>query len=195
MDVMDLLQNPVFVAGLAVVMRAALAWQRGLSWPEYRILHGLKLIVFPPLQRYSPAALPAPIRRVPVLGRVLTAMLTFNELVNRKGGRDGGEYVTTAPVGLKAVTGQLRDAGGSLHLINSLKRRPPGHGNLYSGVHLVWTHADGTQTEVFGFANDDGTSDWYAHHETSVSDPEGHLSDGQTDGDPRGVLANAGLGV
>jgi hypothetical protein len=172
MDLPEFLTNPVVLVALAIIMRAGLAWQRSLSWPEYRLLHGLKRAVFPILQRYDPTG--------------------FREWVNRKGGRDGPEYVRTVPGGIKDVAGHLRAAGGSLHLLNSIKRRPPGHGDVLSGAHLVWTHADGTQTEVYLFDNDGPNGvDVYAHHETSVTDPEGHLSDGQTDGDPRNVVSLA----
>jgi hypothetical protein len=47
------------------------------------------------------------------------------------------------------------------------------------------------QTEAFLFANDDGTTDVYAHHEVSVTDPDGHLEARQRNGDPRGVVRDA----
>jgi hypothetical protein len=52
----------------------------------------------------------------------------------------------------------------------------------------VWHHVDGKQTEAYLFRNNDGSTDLYAHVETSVDDPLGHLTDEQLDGDTRGVL-------
>jgi len=162
---------PLLAVALAVTLRAALAWQRELTWPEYRVVHSAKRVVFPVVQRYEPFG--------------------FAEFVNRKGGRDDAEYLLTHSGGVRAVVRELREGGASLHLINSLKRRPGDHGDPLSAAHVVWTHADGTQTEAYLFANADGSTDLYSHFETSVQDPEGHLSDGQTDGDPRGVVTGA----
>jgi hypothetical protein len=175
MTPVDLLfENPVAVLALALVLRAGLAWQRSLTWPEYRTLHGIKRLLFPVLQRRRPFG--------------------FAEFVNEKGARSDPEFVTTEHGGVKDVVGLCRDAGGSLHLLSSIKRRPPEHGDKLSMAHVVWTHDDGTQTECYVFRNSDGTTDVYTHHETSVSDPDGHLSDLQTDGDPRGVV-RAALGL
>jgi len=57
-DVVTLLQeNPELAVGLAVVIRALLAWQRGLSWTEYRTIHALKRGTFPYLDRAVPGNL------------------------------------------------------------------------------------------------------------------------------------------
>lgn len=167
---------PLLAAALAVVLRAGLAYQRGLTWPEYRTLHACKRATFPALDRREP--------------------LGYSWFVNDKGRRDDAEFLTTRPGGVKTAADRLRAGGGSLHLINALKRRPATHGDPYSAAHVVWTHDDGTQTEAYLFRNDDGTTDVYAHHETGVTDPDGHLTGPQHDGDPRDVVRMAlGLGV
>lgn len=166
-----LASTPELAVLVAILMRAGLAWQRSLSWPEYRTLHGLKRRVFPVLDRLEPFG--------------------FTSFVNPKRGRTDAEYLTTVRGDYRGVVTTLRNGGGSLHLISSVKRRPDDHGDPYSAAHLVWTHDDGSQTEAFLFENDDGSTDVYVHAETSVTDPDGHLSDPQTDGDPRGVVTDA----
>ena len=163
-------QYPESVVVLAAVLRVAVGWQRGLSWYEYRTAHGLRRQLFPLLDRF--------------LGVV--------RFVNHKpAGRDSPEFIDTVDGGIKATARLLKDGGASWHLISSLKRRPATHGDPLSRAHLVWLHDDGTQTEAFLFANDDGTTDVYAHYEASVLNPEAHLSEPQTDGDPEGVVTAA----
>ena len=162
-------EHPELLALVAVLARLARAHQHGLSWSEYRVVHRLKRGVFPPLD----SALD---------GRAL--------LVSEKGGRDDEEFIATSPASLWAVAARLRRGGGSPHLLNSLKRRPGEHGDRLSGAHLVWTHG-AEQTEAYLFANADGSTDVYAHYETSVDEPLGHLTDVQNDGDPRGVVREA----
>jgi len=164
-------QYPEVAIVVALVMRAGLAWQRQLSWYEYRTLHGLKRLAFPVLDRVEPFG--------------------FGVFVNEKGDRGDREYHATLQGSVRSVVRQLREGGGSLHLISSVKRRPSGRGDTLSRAHVVWTHDDGTQTECYLFQNDDGTTDVYVHHETGVADPAGHLSDRQRDGDVRGVVADA----
>jgi len=163
-------EHPELLALVAVLARLARASQRGLSWPEYRVLHRLKRGVFPPVDRALD-------------GRAL--------LVSAKGGRGDDEFLATAPESLWTVAARLRREGGSPHLLNSLKRRPGEHGDRLSGAHLVWTHDSGDQTEAYLFRNADGSTDVYAHFETSVDEPLGHLTDVQHDGDPRGVVREA----
>jgi len=171
MAVRDLLaSNPELLALVAVVARAALAWQRGLSWSEYRTAHGIKRWVFPVLQR-----------RVPVLS-----------WVNEKGGRSDAEYLGTEADRVRAVAKRLTAAGGHLHLVNSVKRRPDTHGDPLSMAHVVFRHTDGTQTEAFLFHNADATTDLYAHFEPDPTRPLAHLGgESQSDGDPRGVVSEA----
>jgi len=164
----QLLQEyPELLVAVTVLVRAALAWQTQLTWHEYRTLHRLKRGVFPVVNRYAG-----------------TAILW----VSNKGGRDDPEYIDTLDKPYREVVTDLRRGGGTLHLLNSLKRRPDTHGDSLSVAHLVWTHADGKQTECYLFRNSDGTTDLYCHVETSVSDPLGHLTDRQKDGDARNVL-------
>jgi hypothetical protein len=165
----ELLQdNPELVVLLAATLRLARAYQTELSWSEYRMLHRLKRGVFPLLDRTR-------------LGNVVL-------LVSDKGGRDDGEYVATVQGGVRETAQSLRDAGGSLHLLNSLKRRPGDRGDPLTDAHVLWTMDDGHQVECYLFDNDDGTVDVYCHTEASVSDPLAHLTARQEDGDGYGVL-------
>lgn len=177
------------VLALAVVMRAGLAWQSELSWPEYRTAHGIKRVAFSTLDRLDASDLP--IKNLAVFGRVAKAAVRFDSWVNDKRGRTDAEYLRTVETDVRATVGRLRAGVGSLHLISSIKRRPADHGDPLTAAHVVWTHDDGSQTEAYLFRNDDGTTDAYAHHETSVADPDGHLTDPQHDGDPRGVVIEA----
>lgn len=169
-----LAEYPLAAAALTVIMILAVHYQRGLTWTEYRTIHRLKVALFPVLDR-----------------RV------WDGFVNQKARRGAdAEYLTTVDAPLREVASRLRDGGGSWHLLCSIKRRPAADGSAaqteYSALHLVWTHDDGTQTEAYAFRNADGSVDVYAHHETSVTGPGGHLSDPQHDGDPYGV-ARRGL--
>jgi len=170
MDVVSILaDNPWLVVVLGILLRAGLAYQRSLTWPEYRTAHGIKRWVFPILQRTAP-------------------VLSW---VNEKGGRDDPEFVVTTADGVRRTTKRLTAAGGSLHLISSVKRRPDTHGDPLSRAHVVWTLHDGQQVEAYLFSNDNGTTDVYVHEETSVDDPVGHLTDPQEDGDTRGIVTRA----
>ena len=157
---------------VGLLARIGLAWQSELSWYEYRTFHGLRRLLFPRLQ----------------------TLLPFDRFVSRKGGRNDAEYLTTHPADVRTTVSRLRRGGGTLHLISSVKRRPADHGDPLSRAHLRWAHPGGRQTEAFVFANDDGTTDVYAHAENSVTDPVAHLTRGQHDGDPRGVV-RAALGI
>jgi hypothetical protein len=168
-----LLANPEAAFLLGLVLRAGLAWQSELTWYEYRTLHGLRRMLFPILHKALPF---------------------YQRFVSKKRGRDDAEYIVTLSKSPRGVVSELRAAGGSLHLLSSIKKRPDKYGDPWSVAHVVWTHDDGNQTEAFLFANSDGGTDVYAHYETGVSDPVGHLTDKQTDGDPRGVVKSA-LGV
>ena len=161
-----LVEHPELVVVLGLVMRAALAWQSELSWYEYRTLHGLKRLAFPPLARFAPVS-----------------------LINEKGGTDDAEYLQTRDESIRAVVSTLRQGGFELHLLCSLKRRPDG---TLTAAHLIYRHDGGEQTEAFLFANDDGSTDVYAHHEPDPSRPLAHLGGAnQSDGDPEGVVAQA----
>jgi len=167
----EALTDPVPLAALTLLLYALVRWQTTLTWPEYRTLHGLR-------RRYFAALDPLGDR----LGR---------SLVNDKGGRDDPEFLATVSGSVKEVAKTFTRGRGSYHLLSTIKRRPGVHGDRLSAAHVVWMHDDGSQTEAYIFANDDETSDVYAHHEPAVTDPEEHVSGPQTDGDPRGVVRDA----
>jgi len=161
--------DPRLYAALVVVIALAVVAQRFLKWQTYAQLHRAKAVVFPLLQPYV---------------RPL--------LVSRKGGHDDAEYLTTIDDSVRGVWRTLVDAGASPHLLCSLKERPyPAGGTQLSSAHVVWIHNDGDQTEAYLFVGPNGKADVYAHSETAVTDPDGHLSDAQTDGDVRGVVWDA----
>lgn len=60
----------------------------------------------------------------------------------------------------------------------------------YSDLHFVWTHTDGSQTEVYIFAHKDGL-DVYAHNEAVIWEMKKHLEGEQIDGDPKDVVPKA----
>jgi len=154
--------GPVVLLG---VITLATIVQRFLSWQSYRRIHRLKVRVLPLVDRY-----------------------TSLFVVSNKGAPgDDKEYLTTVAHPPREVFETLTAAGGSPHLINSIKRLPDG---TYSAAHILWIHGDNSQTEAYLFGSGDSTH-VYAHHETSVLDPEGHLSDPQRDGDVRGVVRAA----
>lgn len=161
--IQDILNNPELVILLGIVIRILRAWQTQVTLPEYYALHQLKKKTFPFLDSYWP------------------------HFVHQKNGQDDAEYLGSVDLSLTETLKTLRSGGGSLHLLNSLKQLPDGS---TSDGHVVWTHSDGTQTEAYVFSHGNGV-DVYAHHETSVSDVQGHLEDAQTNGDPRGVVTGA----
>jgi len=162
--------HPEAVVVLAVVIRGVVAYQREVSWAEYRTVHAGKRALFPLLQTLTPGGF---------------------SFVNDKGlPADDAEHVTTVQASRRAVVAQLRRGGAELHLLSSIKRRPD---DSYSTAHVRWTHEDGRQTEAYLFdALDEPGVDLYAHAETAVEDPQGHIEDTQqVDGDPRGVVTAA----
>lgn len=152
---------PTLLALIVVVI----LYQRTLGWGTYRRIHRLK------------------IRVLPLVDSLTNAFVVSN----KRAPGDDAEYVTTATMSVRDTFETLTDAGASPHLLNSIKRLPDGS---YSAAHVVWIHSDNSQTEAYLFDADRGTH-VYAHHETSVLDPEGHLSDPQRDGDVRGVVGDA----
>jgi len=157
-------QPTVIIGAITLLAFGVIQYQRTLSWTEHRQYHRVKKRVLPWLDRVWPHA------------------------IHEKGGTDDPEYIATWECSLREAYDTLSKAGLEPNLLSSLKRRPDG----LSDLHMVTYHDDGTQTEVYCFtagANDRrDVVDVYAHHETATTDPEGHLSDTQRDGDPRGVL-------
>jgi len=162
-----LTSNPEAAVALGVVLRLARAYQNELTWPEYRALHRVKVSAVPLLQRLG------------VGERVL--------LVTPGYSRDHPAFVATVPEGLRETARELRDAGGSLHLICSLKRWGKRRGPPYSAAHVVWTVGD-EQVEAILFSHRNGMTSVFCHTETAIDDPVGHLTDGVDAGDEYDVL-------
>jgi len=168
----DAFADPRLAAVLVLALAAALWYQRTLSWGEYRRLHALKVRLLPLIDRH-----------------------TSLFVVSDKGWRDDPECLYRAGATVPEVFRRFVGAGGSPHLINSIKRRQRPDGTVeYSDAHLVWFHGGpgGSQTEAYLFQNPDGTTDVYVHFEPSVLDPDDHLDGShQRDGDPKGVIPSA----
>lgn len=163
--------DPLLTALVTAIVVAAVAYQRGLSYRRYRALHRAKYAAF---ARLDPVA-----RRH---GR---------PLVRTKHGRDDPEFVAAVGFPPERVTRALvADTALDYHLVATAKRRRTARGMQWAHAQLAAFHDDGTQTEVVVFPAADGRGTaLYAHVETAVTDPEGHVTDAQTPGDPRGVLA------
>jgi hypothetical protein len=166
----ELLQdNPELVVLLAATLRLARAYQTELSWQEFRMIHRLKRGLFPILDK--------------------TALGDAILLVSEKRGREDAEYQATVSGGVRETAQALRKAGCSPHVLCSIKRRPEERGDPLTDAHVLFTiEGTGDQVEAYIFDNDDETVDVYAHTETGVTDPLGHLTDKQTDGDAYDVL-------
>ena len=161
------LTDPLPLALLTLALLAALQYQRSMGWREYTKWHALK------------------VRFLPLVDRYTTAFVVSDKAAPE----DDAEHIATVDGTVRDVWQRLVDAGGSPHLINSIKRLP--NGNL-SAAHVVWVHDDGSQTEAYLFravgVPDPNAVHVYAHSETAFTDPRGHLGDGQRDGDPKGVV-------
>jgi hypothetical protein len=163
----ETLQDPLFIAVATLVIIAAVAYQRDLTYREYREWMRLKRRLFPILDRLEPFG--------------------FSSFVHEKDvPKDDDEFYAHTDLEPRELWRRLTAEGGDPHLVSSLKRRPVGQ---LSKWHFVWMHGDGTQSEVYIFP--DGAV--YVHHETGVQDVDGHLSDGIEAGDVRGVLDDVEL--
>ena len=160
--------EPLAYALLVVAVYAALRYQATLTWTEYRPLHAAK------------------VRLAPVADAVWGGVDT------EKGGRDDPEFLGTTDRSVADTFRYLAARGFRPRLVNSVKRRDKILGierTQYSAAHLVSIHPDGRQTEVYLFAMPDGETDVYAHVETAVTDPRGHIkATEQVDGDARDTL-------
>jgi hypothetical protein len=175
----DLLNDPLGIAAVTIAVVAALYWQRGLGWRDYQAIQKAKITLAPLVDR-----LPSVVDRFPPI-------FVLSEKAYRN---KSPEFLGTRDSGVRAVYERLCESG-SPHLVSSVKARTNPQGRReYARAHVVWTHDDQTQTEAVLFDNGDGTTDVYAHLETSVSDVDGHLEEGGTPGDPRGVVRGA-LGI
>ncbi|AFH22165.1 hypothetical protein OSG_eHP18_00040 [environmental Halophage eHP-18] len=171
---------------LSLVMYGLLRWQRTLTYHEYTAIHRVKRRALPLIDRLSRPIIRGVRRQSPALGSV--ARFTIPHLIHEKGDRSDDEYVATLDFDRRAVWRSFVGRGWSPHVLSSVKRRSVDAEIQLSALHFVYQHDDGTQTEVYSFPNPDGSIDLYAHHETSVVDPQGHLTDPQRDGDPRDVI-------
>lgn len=169
MPLPEFFDDPVVMAALVLALAAAVHYQRGLTWTEYREYHRFKRRFFPLADRVWP------------------------RFVHDKGRTDDAEYVCTVDQSVKSVFKQLVAEGGSPHLVSSLKRRPTANAAAveYSAAHVVWHHDDGRQTEAYLFRVSDRRTDVYAHTEPGVLRPRQHLRGEQIDGDRRGVVRAA----
>jgi hypothetical protein len=160
-------QNPKLGVALILLLRFLVAYQRGLSWTEYRIYHSLKRGIFP----------------------VIDSLIPRVNFVNRKGYREDKEFIRTYADDVRGTWRALNEIDGSPHLISSIKRRRTPEGPQYSVAHVVWLH-QGKQTEAYLFPSIDGSgTDIYAHAETSVLRGIQHItSTKQIDGDPREII-------
>jgi len=169
-------EYPQLLAVVAIVAETARIYQSRLTWSEFVPIHRFKRGVFPVVDRYAGDAI---------------------LWVSAKGGRDDAEYEQTAVGTVRDTVRVLRDAGASLHVLSSLKRRPADFadgdptGDTLTSAHVVWTIGE-DQVEGYLFRNHNGTVDIYCHTEASVDDPLAHLTGGQTDGDAYGVLPVVG---
>jgi len=164
-----LARSPAALGAVVALVTLLVAWQRTLSWSEYRTGHAAKRALFPLIDR-----------------------LTSLFVISRKGWRQDPEYMGSTDGRVRALWQRLVDSGASPHLLASLKRRPlPDGTQQYAAAHVVWIHADDSQTEVYLFRAPEGGTDVYAHHEPDVMNPRAHLTGPQRNGDPRGMLASA----
>jgi hypothetical protein len=187
----EIFSDPLPYAALIVTLVAVVAWQASIGFGTAHRINRFKRAVFPLADRFRRPLVRRVRRHSPTLATVLNG--TIPHLIHDKGRHDDPEYLETWACRPGEAFTRLSKAGFSANVASSLKRRPaPVEGSVqYSALSMAYYHDDGTQTEVYAFDNPDGTIDVYAHHETSVTDPEGHLSDPQADGDPRGVVPSA----
>jgi len=160
----EIFNDPRYYAVLVVVIVALIQYQRTLSWAEYKRIHRFKLKVLPVIDRH-----------------------TNLFVVSRKGGVHDPEFVGETSKSIEESFKHLVESGGSPHLINSLKLRAVDGGKQFSPAQVVFSHSDGSQTEVYLFPCDDGTHA-YAHVEPGPQTPKEHLEGWQKDGDVRGVI-------
>jgi len=163
----ELFNDPRYYAVLVVVIVALLQYQRTLSWAEYKRLHKFKIKLLPVIDRYSNLF-----------------------VVSRKGGVHDPEFVGETKQTVHDAYNALVESGGSPHLINSLKLRTIDGEKQFSPAQVVFSHSDGSQTEVYLFPSENGTH-VYAHVEPGPQTPEQHLEGWQKDGDVRGVIPDA----
>lgn len=166
-----ILGHPLLSTALVVAVLAVVNYQAGLSYREFRLLHILKCRLFALMDPWARKR-----------GRPLVK--------TKAGPPDAPEYVTTVTATPRAVAQTISGAFGP-HLLATAKRRQTVDGPQWSHSQWRQTHDDGRQTEVYLFPFGGGGTVVYAHVETQVEDPEGHLTDDVTPGDGRGAFKTA----
>mgnify|MGYP006866529151 CR=1 FL=1 len=172
-DIPDLIfSEPWAVAVLTAIVLLVLAWQRTLSYTEYRIANDAKYALFSLLDGWASKR-----------GR---------PLIREKGwAESSAEFVTTVDGDVRSVFATLRAAGFSPHLLATTKvRRTTDGREIPADAQLVFIHGNGQQTEAYLFGHQQGV-DVYSHTEAAVYDPRGHVTDAQQAGDPRDVVRDA----
>lgn len=164
------LTDPLGILAITTIVVAAYFYQRRLTWGKYRRLHSLKVRLAPFLDAYWPAT---------------------KEVGYRN---ESPEYVTHLDETPREVFESLVKAGGSPHLINSVKYRTHRGGRDPMVFSVVFNVGSQEQTECYAFEGPRGGTDIYSHVETSILDVSGHLEDGGVPGDPRYIVRDA-LGV
>ena len=166
-----ILENPALVLTLTALVAFAVHWQKGLTYREFLMAHRIKCYAFllldPIATRY---------------GRPL--------VYTKPAAPNSDEYVRTVQDSPHEVAMQIDDVF-SPHLIATAKRRHTVDGPQFAHSQWRQVHDDGMQTEVYLFQAAGGGTVVYAHAETRVEDPEGHLTDAQYPGDYFGAFASA----
>lgn len=157
------MSNPELVVGLTVLVTIGVHYQKGLTYREYRFIHIGKCWAFYALNSWASKR-----------GRPLVRTI----------GEDS--FVMSVDENPRSVYSTLSEEF-SPHLIATAKKAEDGS---WSHSQLVQFHDDKRQTEAVLFSNPDGTTDVFGHLETSVTDPDGHVSDAQEPGDPLGAIQN-----
>jgi len=165
------LGNPALSAALTVVVLALVHYQSGLSYREFRAIHIVRCRVFALLNSWARKR-----------GRPLVATAAPPG--------ESSAFVMHVGDTPRAVARRITDVFGP-HLVATVKRRETAEGWQWAHSQWVQKHGDGLQTEVFLFAAPGIGTAVYAHVETSVTDPEGHITDAVRPGDGRGAFKTA----
>lgn len=183
--------NPVALGVLTLALIGVILWQATLPYKVVAQINRGKRLLFPPIERFKRPLVKQARKVSPTLATVLQGVIPH--LIHDKGRTNDDEYIKTWECSRREAFDRLKDAGLNPNVASSLKRRPGSHGQnppmQLSVLSMVQYHDDGTQTEFYVFDNGNGSVDIYAHNETSITDPKGHLNNPQVDGDPKGVLS------
>jgi len=174
--------DPVLVALLAVVLRAGIAWQRGLTYREVIVLESAKRNIARTLERLLPITLP-------LLGWTIPSPAQAGRALTREA--HVADHVTTVDASPREIVRAIR---------------PPFQPNLFStskyrvaNDSVEWAHTqwaiyydhdgDPWKTHIYFFVVGPETA-VYAHTEPSEATPEAHTRGGeQLPGDAHGKFA------